>query len=148
MTRHLLLLTALLGGCSGAATAQQSTSRPPAPDAGSNVYDTAQDVYVVVYRRGPKFDPAKGFDNAGIREHIRHFQSLGDRLVAAGTVQQTGDDLLGYVILRAPDQAAADAWLARDPALTAGSMLAQLRRWGVTDIKGWTKAPTGTRTRL
>ena len=144
MARHLLLLAVLLGGCSGAVTAQQSTSRPPAPDAGSNVYDTAQNVYVVVYRRGPKFDPAKGLDNAGISEHIRHFQSLGDRLVGAGTVEQTGDDLLGYVILRARDQAAADAWLARDPAVIAGSMLAQLRRWGVTDIKGWTKAQTGT----
>lgn len=140
MARHLLLIAALLGACSGAVTAQQSTSRLPAAD-------TAQNVYVVAYRRGPKFDPAKGFDNAGVREHIRHFQSLGDRLVAAGTVQQTGDDLLGYVILRAPDQAAADAWLARDPALKAGSMTAQLRRWGVTDIKGWTKAPAGTRAR-
>jgi uncharacterized protein YciI len=132
MFKPLLLATALLAGPPPIASAQDRTPAP-APAA------AAQTIYVAVYRRGLKFDPAKGVQNAGIREHIQHFQSLGERLIAAGTVQQTGDDLLGYVILRAPDQAAAEAWLKADPSLAAGSMSAEIRRWGVSEIKGWRK---------
>jgi uncharacterized protein YciI len=128
----LVVAAALLAAPPPIASTQD---RPPPPTQAA----AAQNIYVAVYRRGPKFEPAKGVRNAGIREHIQHFQSLGDRLIAAGTVQQTGDDLLGYVILRAADQAAADAWLKADLSLAAGTMSAEIRHWGVSEIKGWRK---------
>ena len=130
--KALLIAVALLPAPTSIATAQ---ARTPA----TSQADAAQTIFVAVYRRGPKFDPAKGAGNAGIREHILHFQSLSDRLIGAGTVQQTGDDLLGYVLLPAPDQASAQAWLSADPALAAGPMTAEIRRWGVSEIKGWRK---------
>ena len=135
MFRALLVSAALLLAVAPAA-AQPAQAQPPVSAAAQA--DAAANVYVVSYRRGPRYDPAKGLlDQAAVKAHMDHIRSLGARVVAAAPVESPGDDQLGYVIFRAPDDAAAKAWLDSDPAVVAGSLAAKVHRWGVPWVRAW-----------
>jgi len=111
--------------------AQVNESAPGAPDRVA-----ATKTFVAVYRQGPAWRAGVPvFEQPNVKEHIVHHEALGDRLVGAGPVRAGKDDLVGYVILLAPDQASADRWFAADPAVVSGVMRGEVRQWGVSEIR-------------
>ena len=131
----IALFAALLGG-SAAAQTPAATTTPAAA--------APQQVFVVAYSKGPRFDPAVPLmRQASVAEHMAHIRSIAPRVIGASPVEPSDDDLLGYVVFHAPDRAAAQAWMKTDPAVVSGTMSARLHRWGVPRIKAWQAAPAG-----
>ena len=119
--RHFMQLgaAAVAGLAAGDATAAES----PAP---------MRTVYLVIYRPGPNWLPGKPTSAQPLREHGRYMLNLyrEGRLRLAGSF---GDESGGAAAFEADDDAAAQAIVAADPAVTAGVMIGELRRWRVVD---------------
>ncbi len=117
--------------------ASAPSAAPPARTAPSPV------LYLVEYRQGPRWNPPAGgnmFAQPGMREHVAHFRALGPDLLGAAPVRPRTDGVLGYVLRRAASLEEAEAWLARDPAVVAGTMSGVVREWSVSSVAAWPPA--------
>lgn len=67
-------------------------------------------------------------------EHLKHLESLGDRLLFAGPfLDQDGNPNGSIVVIEAEDQAEAEALFGRDPFVAHGVFSAfQVRPWRLT----------------
>ena len=97
----------------------------PARSAAPEVMPT----YLVVYRHGPRWAdgvPMQG--QQGMREHFKYYMDLH----RAGRLRQAGgfaDASGGAAIFAAVDDAAAEAFVAADPAVASGTFQYELKRW-------------------
>jgi uncharacterized protein YciI len=101
----------------------------PAPTAALATLDSTRNTYLVVYRRGDRWDAGKPMrEQPGMQEHFRYYIELHrqDRLIAGGGFT---DDSGGAAVIEAADDAAAAAILAADPAVQAKVFRYELRRW-------------------
>lgn len=78
----------------------------------------ASAIFAVSYSAGPKWKPGVPMRDQGLRDHFFYIKALDDagRIVIAGPV---GDDA-GLFLVRAKDQADADAVVSNDPAIKVG----------------------------
>lgn len=118
MTRAPILF-ALLLSLAAPAAAQPETARPAAPA------PAAQPLFALILAPGPAWKPGRPFAEQGLRPHFDYWMALfhAGRIASAGPVGSDG----GLVLLRAADQAAADAILAADPAIVAGIFTGTVR---------------------
>ncbi len=72
--------------------------------------------------------------------HLKHLESLGDRLVFAGPFLDADEKPHGsLVVIDAPSQAEAEAMAARDPFVTEGVFASYIVRrwnWGINNPAG------------
>ena len=97
------------------------------PAAAAAAEAPAEPLFALILAPGPAWKPGKPFAEQGLRPHFDYWMALfrAGRIASAGPV---GSDS-GLVLLRAPDQAAADAMLAADPAIAAGIFTGTVRRY-------------------
>ena len=102
---------------------------------GAETLAPMRSLYLAIYRPGPNWLPGKPTSAQPLREHGRYMLRLyrEGRLRLAGSF---GADPGGAAAFEAEDDAAAQAIVAADPAVTAGVMIGELRRWQVVD---WSK---------
>ena len=98
---------------------------------------SAQQVYAVIYSRGTAWtSDTAAFTHPALKEHVGHFQSLGDRLIgAAPFVFVAGEPTVGMVVMLADSDETARTWAAADPAVKAQVMTSKVLRWRVTNIR-------------
>ena len=110
---------ALLLSLAAPAAAQAETEKPAA------TAPAAQPLFALILAPGPAWKPGRPFAEQGLRPHFDYWMALfrAGRIASAGPVGTDG----GLVLLRAPDQAAADAILAADPAIVAGIFTGTVR---------------------
>jgi uncharacterized protein YciI len=108
-----------------------------APFAQTPPASAAQQVYAVIFARGSGWtSDAAAIAHPALKEHVGHFQSLGERLIAAAPfVFVEGEPTVGMVVLLAESDAAARTWAAGDPAVKAQVMTNKVLRWRVTNIR-------------
>lgn len=84
-----------------------------------------QPLFALFFAPGPMWKPGRPFAEQGLRPHFDYWMNLHrqGRIASAGAV---GTDS-GLVVLRAADQAAADAILAADPAIVSGIFTGTIR---------------------
>ena len=106
----------------GAVTAAPATEAVAAP------------LFALALAPGRAWKPGRPFSEQGLRPHFDYWLALfrDGRIAAAGPV---GTDS-GLVLLRAPDQAAADAILAADPAIAAGIFTGTVRPYAPPMVNG------------
>ncbi len=116
-------------GCLLAQASAPFAQTPPAP--------AAQQVYAVIFARGSGWtSDAAAIAHPALKEHVAHFQSLGERLIAAAPfVFVEGEPTVGMVLLLADSDTAAQTWAAADPAVKAQVMTNTVRRWRVTAVR-------------
>jgi uncharacterized protein YciI len=87
--------------------------------------ESAQPLFAVVYRPGPKWKVGAPMKDQDLRNHFLYLRDLGQKgaVVVAGPL---GDDG-GLVILRASNQEAALRMVSADPAVLAGVFVGQVR---------------------
>ena len=96
-------------------------------------------LFAIVLAPGPAWQPGRPFAGQGLRDHFFYWKRLSDagRVASAGPL---GEDH-GLVVLRAADQAAADAILAADPAIGAGIFTGAARPYPAPMRNGEALAP-------
>jgi uncharacterized protein YciI len=102
---------------SGAATAQEQSKQPS---------------YLCVYRPGPHWLPGKPLAEQPLREHGRYMLDLYKR----GVMRLAGrfaDGSGGAMLFGADHDASAQAIVAADPAVVAGTFMYELREWAFVD---------------
>ncbi len=84
-------------------------------------------LYAVTYRAGPAWQPGRPMEAQGLRDHFFYMRSLHRQglIAAAGPMGSQGGLMLIYV----PDRAAAEAILAKDPAIQARIFTAEVQRF-------------------
>lgn len=114
-----MLFAAPLGPLAAPAVAQPAPATAPAP--------AAEPLFALILAPGPAWKAGRPFSEQGLRPHFDYWMALfrAGRIAAAGPVGSDG----GLVLLRAADQAAADAILAADPAIAAGIFTGSVRRY-------------------
>ena len=121
--KFLVLLAMTLG----AGIASAEPVQAPASTA------AAANTYLVVYSRGPAWDDGKPMrEQPGLREHFAYYLDLHGqgRLVAGGGFT---DESGGAAIIKADNDAAADAFIAADPAVKSGVFRPTLQRVKLND---------------
>lgn len=120
-TRAAAALAALLLPLAIPAVAAPGGAPPAAAD------PAAAPLFALILAPGPAWKPGRPFAEQGLRPHFDYWMALfrDGRIITAGPVGGDG----GLVLLRAADQAAADAILAADPAIVAGIFTGTIRRY-------------------
>ena len=120
-TRAAAALAALLLPLAMPAAAEPGAAPPP------TVEPAAAPLFALILAPGPAWKAGRPFAEQGLRPHFDYWMALfrEGRIASAGPV---GADS-GLVLLRATDQAAADAILAADPAIVAGIFTGTIRRY-------------------
>ena len=98
----------------------------------------AQPSFLVVYRPGPKWLPDKPLSEQPLREHGRYMLDLYRR----GIMRMAGrfaDGSGGAMLFGAADDADAQAIVAADPAVVAGTFTYELRQWAFVDWEALVK---------
>lgn len=87
-----------------------------------------EDLYVVVYRKGPSWRAGRPMQEQDLAAHARYMRDLAGRgsLLAAGPLVTAEG---GMVVLQAPSQAEAEALMRADPAVSAGIFLGEVSAW-------------------
>jgi uncharacterized protein YciI len=91
-----------------------------------------QPSYLCVYRPGPGWLPGKPLAEQPLREHGRYMLDLYRR----GVMRMAGrfaDGSGGAMLFGADDDAKAQAIVAADPAVVAGTFTYELRQWAFVD---------------
>ncbi len=106
-------------------------SDKPTPEAGK------QKEFIYVLRLVPRLRDGKDWtkaDNPASEQQIIRFQEAtkSGQLILAGRTSEPGDKTFGIAIFRASDEAAARAFMKADPAVSAGSMTAELHPFTVS----------------
>ena len=102
----------------------------PTPEPGK------QKEFMYVLRLVPRLHDGKSWtkaDNAALEQHLIRFQEAtkSGQLILAGRTNEPNDKTFGIVIFRAPDEAAARAFMKGDPTVSAGLMTAELHPFAV-----------------
>lgn len=94
----------------------------------------AAPLFALALAPGRAWKPGRPFSEQGLRPHFDYWMALfrEGRIATAGPV---GTDS-GLVLLRAPDQAAAEAILAADPAIAAGIFTGTVRPYAPPMVNG------------
>ena len=124
MKHWILAGAAIASAASGGGFAQQAAGSADLATAAPATQPKT--LFALIYRPGPKWLPGKSFrEQIAIREHYAYVKGLFDKGVvfSGGGV---GSDH-GLVLLYARDQAEADAILAGDPMIQAGSFAGEFR---------------------
>ncbi len=110
--------------CSTASSAQETKEAAP--------------VFAAVYSRGPAWIEGKPlFEQPRIREHVQHFESLGDRLIGAAPFSpDPSDRAVGMVLLVAENEETARTWANADPAAVGKVMEVKLYPWRISRLRG------------
>ena len=123
------MAAAILGMTAGAASGQapqvQGQAEAPAPAV------AGQQLFAMIYSPGPRWRKGKPFrDQIAIREHLGYMKSL----FAKGQIFSAGGmgSEHGLVLIYAGSQADADAILAADPMVQAGSFQGVIRPYSPT----------------
>ena len=93
---------------------------------------STQPSYLCVYRPGPRWLPGKPLAEQPLREHGRYMLDLYKR----GVMRLAGrfaDGSGGAMLFGADDDASAQAIVAADPAVVAGTFAYELRQWAFVD---------------
>jgi len=93
---------------------------------------STQPSYLCVYRPGPHWLPGKPLAEQPLREHGRYMLDLYKR----GVMRLAGrfaDGSGGAMLFGADDDASAQAIVAADPAVVAGTFAYELRQWAFVD---------------
>jgi uncharacterized protein YciI len=79
-------------------------------------------------------------EERALGEHFAYLAAanLEGTVVLAGRTEAAGADTFGIVVFRAEDTAAAQAFMAADPAVTGGVMTAALHPFRIALMGGWT----------
>lgn len=98
-------------------------------------------VFLALYERGPAWVQDKPpFEQPFLKDHIAHFEALGDRLIAAGSVRgSAGEQLSGVVLFKAADLAEAEGWLAKDPIVINHVSTGRIVQWGTPWIRAYAR---------
>ena len=114
-----ILVALLLSLAAQADTAKTDAAPQPA------AAPAAQPLFALILAPGPAWKPSRPFAEQGLRPHFDYWMALF-RAGAIASAGPMGSDS-GLVLLRAADQAAADAILAADPAIVAGIFTGTVR---------------------
>jgi len=92
--------------------------------------------FIYVLRLVPRLYDDKSWtkeDSAALERHFARFQEAikSGQLILAGRTKEPGDKTFGIAIFRAPDEAAARAFMEADPAVSDGLMTAELHPFAV-----------------
>lgn len=95
-----------------------------------------QFAYVITLSRPEAWSEPNEFEAGKVGEHFRYLSEAlaAGRLVLAARAMVPGG--FGIVIFEAPDEAAARAFMAADPAVAAGVMRAELYPFRVALLRG------------
>jgi uncharacterized protein YciI len=120
---------------------------PPPPGA-TDAPGLGQLHYLVVFHRGPNWAPGKPYTQQPLLEHGKYLQSLYDRhiLISAGPFM---DNEGGFVLLDCPDEQAAKAIVADEPATRAGVFVSELHpiRYAFDQAAGRSVWPSASKPR-
>jgi uncharacterized protein YciI len=103
---------------------------------------STQHSYLCVYRPGPHWLPGKPLSEQPLREHGRYMLDLYKR----GVMRLAGrfaDGSGGAMLFGADDDASAQAIVAADPAVVAGTFTCELRQWAFVDWASLAKRAAG-----
>ena len=131
MSRTLRSLVSFVALLSAAATVPAAQSSP------------APQLYAVIYSRGSAWtSDAAAFAHPALKEHVRHFEALGDRLVgAAPFALDAAEPTVGMVLMLSESADAARAWASADPSVTAQVMTTKVLRWRVSALRPYKATP-------
>jgi uncharacterized protein len=92
--------------------------------------------FIYVLRLVPRLYDDKNWtkaDDAVLERHFARFQEAikSGQLILAGRTKEPGNKTFGIAIFKAPDEAAARAFMQDDPSVSAGLMTAELHRFAV-----------------
>lgn len=120
MTTRALLAAAVLVAVLQSGESRGAAAQPAGPG-----------LFIAVYERGPAWIKDQPLSRQpGVREHVAYFQALGDRLIAAAPVRGgSGEVIDGLVMFKASSMDEANAWLAKDPIVLAGTSKARVVEW-------------------
>ncbi len=139
------VLGVIVGGvlCASAALSAETPKSAASKGTPASAPGAAQQAlrpYLAIYRRGPAWVAgADVFRQPTIMEHIRHHEGLNERLLAAGPLKSSDEQLVGLVLILAESQAAAEQWLAADPSLHRGIMVATIGEWRLSKIRPYAR---------
>jgi uncharacterized protein YciI len=127
---QLFLLITCICAVSPSFDAQTPEPGKPTPE------PARQKEFIYVLRLVPRLNESKNWtkaDNAALEQHSIRFQQAtkSGQLILAGRTKEPGDKTFGIVIFRAPDEAAASAFMQADPTVSAGLMTAELHPFAV-----------------
>ncbi|MFC3713645.1 YciI family protein [Sphingoaurantiacus capsulatus] len=106
---------AMIAATAAVAQAPATTAQVTPPQA------KAEPLFAIIYRAGPAWKANVPMRDQGLLEHFYYIrdQHRAGRIIVAGPLGAEG----GLVLVRAADQAAAEALMKADPAVTAGKFV-------------------------
>jgi uncharacterized protein YciI len=126
-------IAAAIGGLATSAVAQAdrrtATGETAVSPSRAAPSETAAPIYLVIYKQGPRWVDGKPMrDQLGMPDHFQYYIDL----YRAGRLRDAGgftDGSGGAAIFEAIDDAAAEAFIKADPAVTSGTFAYELKRW-------------------
>jgi len=96
--------------------------------------------YLGILRLAERYHSEASWDDAAKSAVSRHFTRLKEfskagRVILAGRTRESNDKTMGLVIFEAKDMGEAERFMAEDPAVLAGVMLAEVRPYQVAIIR-------------
>jgi uncharacterized protein YciI len=141
---QLFMLITCICAVSHSLDAQTPEAGKQTPEAGKPTPEAAKPTpapgkpkeFIYVQRLVPRLRDGKDWtkaDNTASEQQIIRFQEAtkSGQLILAGRTSEPGDKTFGIAIFRASDEAAARAFMKADPAVSAGSMTAELHPFAV-----------------
>jgi uncharacterized protein len=95
---------------------------------GASAQSPREDLYVIVYRKGPGWRAGRPMQQQDLAAHARYMRELTER----GTVLAAGPLVTaegGMVVLKAASQAEAEALMGADPAVASRIFLGEVSAW-------------------
>jgi uncharacterized protein YciI len=134
---QLFILMFCICAVSHSSDAQTPKPGKPSPEPGKTTPEPGkQKEFICVQRLVPRLYEGLKWtqeDNAVSDKHFIRFQEAmkSGQLILAGRTKEPGDKTFGIAIFRAPDEAAARAFMEADPAVSDGLMTAELHPFAV-----------------
>lgn len=96
--------------------------------------------YLGILRLAERYHPEASWDEAARSAVSRHFVRLKEsskngRVILAGRTRESNDKTIGLVIFEARDLGDAERFMAEDPAVLAGVMVAEVRPYQVAIVR-------------
>lgn len=96
--------------------------------------------YLGILRLAERYHPEASWDEAAKNAVSRHFLRLKElsksgRVILAGRTREPNDKTIGLVIFEARDLGEAERFMAEDPAVVAGVMVAEVRPYQIAIIR-------------
>lgn len=121
-----------------AALAAGAAAQPESAPAGQAQEQIAAQTFLVIYRPGPAYDPAKSVREQALGDHGKYLLGLykTGEMTAAGPFT---DNWGGGVILSVADQDAAEAIARNDPAVLSGVFAWEVHPWDLVPWENYVK---------